>query len=119
MKDPDGEIRTKLAIQRNALANERTFLAWLRSGLAGVVGGFALVRFVEFKNPIHQRLSYFIGILFILWGIALFFFAIKEYNKISKQLRRLNPDLLVNGFPIKIIALVLVALSFLILLLLL
>jgi len=38
------EERTDLARQRNLLANERTFSAWLRTGLAAVIAGLGIAR---------------------------------------------------------------------------
>ena len=39
--------RTDLARQRNLLANERTFSAWVRTGLAAVVAGLGIARLLD------------------------------------------------------------------------
>jgi putative membrane protein len=80
---------------RDHLANERTFLAWLRTGLAVVVFGFAIGRFAiaiqEFmKAEGHPqsaaRLSVWFGLLAIVTGIVLVFAGLKRYRRTREQL---------------------------------
>lgn len=49
------------------LANERTFLAWIRTGLALVVTGMAIVTFEVPMDPSLRRVA---AVLFIVLGIA-------------------------------------------------
>jgi putative membrane protein len=44
-KDSQPSNRNNPNLARDHLANERTFLAWIRTGVAGVVFGFAIGRF--------------------------------------------------------------------------
>ena len=44
-KDPQAAGGHNPDLARDHLANERTFLAWMRTGIAGVVFGFAIGRF--------------------------------------------------------------------------
>lgn len=80
------------------LANERTFLAWLRTAM-GIMGfGFVVVKFSMFtkqvsmiidnKIPISQ-ISYsgIIGVLLVAIGSLTAIMAFLNYKKIEKQLR--------------------------------
>ena len=57
-------LRDHLAIDRTILANESTFLAYLRTGLALVAGGAAILKFFEFESSIY--IAIFLGLLGIL-----------------------------------------------------
>jgi putative membrane protein len=72
--------------EKTLLAAERTFSAWIRTGLAGMAGGLAILRLIEFKTPIHQLLAHIIGEVLILWGGAIFIFAALDYRKLLIQL---------------------------------
>lgn len=91
--DAHDESRSLLEAERNHLAEERTFLSWVRTGLAGVGGGVVMVRFLNFSSPTHQLIANFIGLGFILWGIGLFVFALIELEKASARLKTLFPRL--------------------------
>lgn len=104
-----------LAVERNHLAAERTFLSWIRTGLAGVGGGLIIVRFLSFERPVHQTISYFLGLIFVLWGISIFILALVEYEKICKRLKEMSPNLQIAVVSRRIIVLVLILLSILIL----
>ena len=67
-------------------ANERTYLAWVRTALAVVALGFLLERFDIFLSALHQaaehvtaphhlRTTEWIGLILIAFGIAVIFFA--------------------------------------------
>src|ERR1700731_4198531 len=80
---------------RDHLANERTFLAWLRTGLAVVVFGFAIGRFAiaihEFtKGEGHPQsnatISVRFGLAAIVTGIILVFAGLKRYRRTRAQL---------------------------------
>lgn len=44
------------AQERLALDAERTLSAWLRTGLAAIVGGLGIIRFFVFKRPIFKTI---------------------------------------------------------------
>jgi putative membrane protein len=80
---------------RDHLANERTFLAWLRTGVAVVVFGFAIGRFAiaiqEFTRAEgHPQsaagMSVWFGLVAIVIGIVLVFAGLKRYRRIRAQL---------------------------------
>jgi putative membrane protein len=80
---------------RDHLANERTFLAWLRTGVAVVVFGFAIGRFAiaiqEFTRAEgHPQsaagMSVWFGLVAIVTGIVLVFAGLKRYRRTRAQL---------------------------------
>ena len=83
--DAQGVNTTTLAMQRNIMANERTFSAWLRTGLALVVAAIALPRIIHFVNWAWTiRL---VGIIFIVIAVAIFGVAYWRYEAESKNLK--------------------------------
>ncbi len=77
------------------LANERTFLAWMRTGLATIAFGFVVERFglvlreLGFKGvavdvPIH--ISSFFGVALTLLGVAMMIVALLNFLHIRKAI---------------------------------
>jgi len=75
---------------RDHLANERTFLAWVRTSVAIVVFGFAIGRFAialrqlaEFQGhpPKTTGLSVWMGMVSILAGVAMVVAGLVRYRK--------------------------------------
>lgn len=73
--------RTKLARERTILAAERTISSWMRTGLASVGGGFAVIRFLVFQNESHRLMANIAGEALILCGIMIFLCAFLDYKK--------------------------------------
>lgn len=48
---PLDDHRTGYALDRTVLANERTYAAWLRTGLAALAGGIAIEKFMVEAMP--------------------------------------------------------------------
>jgi inner membrane protein YidH len=80
---------------RDHLANERTFLAWVRTGVAIVVFGFAIGRFsiairqlmqLQGRTPQTPGLSVWLGTLSIVAGVALTFAGLLRYRKTREQI---------------------------------
>jgi putative membrane protein len=80
---------------RDHLANERTFLAWLRTGVAIVVFGFAIGRFSIAIQEVMKaeglpqsvvRMSVWFGLVSIITGIVLVFAGLKRYRRTRTQL---------------------------------
>jgi len=83
------------------LANERTFLAWLRTSLALIGLGFVVSRFGLFlrelgirtdesiiaRPSIHSHSS-LLGISMVFLGAALIIYALKNYLETNKAIRR-------------------------------
>ena len=53
---------------RFTLANERTFLAWLRTGLALLAGAVALASLVHNFGPKPMRITITVLLLALWWG---------------------------------------------------
>lgn len=67
-------LREKLAIQRTHLANQTTFLAFLRTAMYFFVAGISIDNFFSFnETDIVKWLFFMIALLLILFGILNFF----------------------------------------------
>lgn len=80
---------------RDHLANERTFLAWVRTGAAIVVFGFAIGRFsIALRqltalegHPIHRAgISVWMGATSIVLGVVLVVAGLVRYRKTRDRL---------------------------------
>lgn len=60
------EDRTDWAFERTLLANDRTFSAWIRTGLTTVAAGFAVTRLLTEVEP--TWLISWLGIIFVVVG---------------------------------------------------
>jgi len=91
------------------LANERTFLAWIRTGLSTMVFGFVVERFglllreLGFKTGITNILSIhyssFFGVTLTLLGVVIMIVALLEFLQIRRSIdsERFHPP---AGFAI-------------------
>ncbi len=75
-----------LAEERTLLAAERTFSAWLRTALAAIAGGIAILRLISFKSDTHRTIAHVIGEMLILWGILLIVMSSIDYKKTHQKL---------------------------------
>ncbi|HEV3511763.1 MAG TPA: DUF202 domain-containing protein [Candidatus Sulfotelmatobacter sp.] len=84
---------------RDHLANERTFLAWVRTGAAIVVFGFAIGRFsIAMRqlsslegHPVHRSgMSVGMGACSIVLGVALVVAGLLRYRQTRARLDRGN-----------------------------
>jgi putative membrane protein len=80
---------------RDHLANERTFLAWVRTSVAVVVFGFAIGRFAvalrqlaRFQGQVPKTtgLSVWMGMISILAGVVMVVAGLMRYRKTREQL---------------------------------
>jgi len=80
---------------RDHLANERTFLAWVRTGIAVVVFGFAIGRFAIAMRQLTQieghplrttGLSVWMGMSSIIAGVVMVVAGLVRYHKTRNQL---------------------------------
>ena len=80
---------------RDHLANERTFLAWVRTGVATIVFGFAIGRFsialrefmkLQGYSSATPGLTTWLGIVSTVGGVLLIFAGLGRYRKTKVQL---------------------------------
>jgi putative membrane protein len=74
------EIRDSLAIERTKFANERTFLAYMRTAMGLVLAGFSLIQFF------HDQIYSWLGVLLIPVGIILSIIGLKKFVAKRKQI---------------------------------
>jgi len=96
------------------LANERTFLAWIRTGIAIMAFGFVVARFglllreMALKSAsfmiLNLPFSSFIGVLLVLFGTIIIVVALMNFAQIRAQidLEEFHPQM---AFPIVLTAL--------------
>ena len=82
---------------REHLANERTFLAWIRTSIALMGFGFVIVKFALFLKQISIMLegklvtpskgfSAVVGVVMVGLGILIAIFAFWQFRRIGKQI---------------------------------
>lgn len=80
---------------RFSLANERTFLAWLRTALALVGGGFAVDQFLRnLQRPVRVTLA----VVLVVGGAMCAVRAVNHWVRCERAMRR-GDDLPVSRFP--------------------
>lgn len=82
---PERDVQRWLAYERNHLANERTYAAWLRTGLSLAAVGLAVAHFLpeEMRTPV---LSITVGTGFVIAGLALIVFGAWRYERTHREL---------------------------------
>lgn len=95
---------SKIDRQREHQANERTFLAWLRTAIALIGFGFALSRFGLFLNHLEITItnrnlplrswvnSQSLGLTLVIVGILVILLAVWRYNQVLQQIESGNYD---------------------------
>jgi putative membrane protein len=96
LETPGGE--KPAADLRDYLAEERTFLAWIRTGLTLMGFGFVVARFGLFLQVMQitrgsaaappRGLSPWIGTTFIAVGVAVNLFSIRRHLRLVAELKR-------------------------------
>ncbi len=93
---------SKIDRQREHQANERTFLAWMRTSIALIGFGFAIARFGLFLHELQTRLSenqmpthsfissQSLGVGLVIIGIIFIVLAVWRYNQVFWQIERGN-----------------------------
>lgn len=86
----------KFVNSREHLANERTFLAWIRTSIALMGFGFVIVKFTLFLKEISLLLgstidaskgySAIVGVIMVVLGVIFATLAFFQYIKYKKQL---------------------------------
>ncbi|GAB3391837.1 DUF202 domain-containing protein [Micromonospora halotolerans] len=81
---------------RFSLANERTFLAWLRTGLALIAGGLAAAQFLPRLPLAHLREV--IAVALLLLGATVAVRAVDHWARTERAIR-LDEELPASRFP--------------------
>jgi putative membrane protein len=81
---------------RFSLANERTFLAWVRTGLALIAGGLAAAQFLPPLRVAHLREA--IAVALLLLGGAVAVRAVDHWARCERAMR-LGQPLPASRFP--------------------
>jgi putative membrane protein len=81
---------------RFSLANERTFLAWIRTGLALIAGGLACAQFLPPLPIEHLREA--IAVALLVLGAVVAIRAVDHWARIERAMRT-GADLPVSRFP--------------------
>jgi putative membrane protein len=76
------------ATRRTRLANERTYLAWLRSGLTALAVGLAAGKLVPELSSGASWPYELLGVGYALLGIALIFYGHRRQQTVEAALRR-------------------------------
>ncbi len=84
---------------RFTLANERTFLAWLRSALGLLAGAVALVHVVPQGGEDADNAEKGIGIALALLGIAVVLSSIRRWQRVQRAMER-HENLPISKAPI-------------------
>ena len=82
-----GTVQEQLAYDRTHLANERTFAAWLRTGLSVAAGGIAVAHLVpEPSRDSAEALT--LGAAFVLLGVAIMTYGARQASVVAARLAR-------------------------------
>ncbi len=83
---PANQDLDALALDRTLLSAERTFSAWIRTGLAGVGGGLAVSRALVFQSSVQQVIAAVVAGLLVIWGTSLFVYSMIRYRRTCGRL---------------------------------
>src|SRR4030042_1423106 len=88
--------KNKSEKSKEHLANERTFLAWVRTSIALMGFGFVIVKFILFMKQISLLLetkgisakeySALVGVIMVALGVIITILAFLQYKQNEKQL---------------------------------
>ncbi|MHC2991974.1 hypothetical protein OB13_10380 [Pontibacter sp. HJ8] len=76
------EIRDQMAVQRTIFANERTLMAYLRTALALIGGGFAALKL---SRHVYLEVT---GFILMVLGVALAVYSFARYLKKQRLIQR-------------------------------
>jgi putative membrane protein len=115
-------------LANDQMANERTYLSWIRTGVGIMVFGFVIVKFSLFVNQLPARFyqvpdlpkngyTPFIGIGIVLTGaiiILLSYFRYKQTSKLLEQGRYLYSTLMLTVITVVIFAMSIIIIAYLV-----
>jgi putative membrane protein len=97
LNSPDEKISVRIRNRRVHMANERTFLAWIRTSIAIMAFGFVVEKFSLFVKQMGYYLgkevsppppgqSSTIGIILVGLGVVMGVLAFLRYKKVEQQI---------------------------------
>jgi putative membrane protein len=90
---------TRLALDRTFLANERTYQAWIRTGVSTFAAGLGVARFLKDDLPVGLLLI--IAAILLLFSAASFLHAAWRYGNFHIRMA----DLDIDGTPVWVVRL--------------
>jgi putative membrane protein len=91
-------------VHRTRLAHERTYLAWWRTGLAGIAAGFAVGRVLPEVVGGANWPYVALGAVLSAAGLATMLFAIVHYRELQAALREEREPRTGDGFVLALAA---------------
>jgi putative membrane protein len=89
--DPDRPIDPRDYTRRTLLANERTYLAWWRTGITSIAAALAAARVVpELSKAKHQWPYTVMGVGFTVIGIVCFVYGHVRREQVDRAVREGN-----------------------------
>ncbi len=85
---PHTPTEHSLALDATVLANERTFQAWIRTGLAALASGLGVAKFFSNTMPVWMHVT--IASVLVLFSIAAFLLASWRYNNLHFRMQELD-----------------------------
>ncbi|KAI8885831.1 hypothetical protein K501DRAFT_179070 [Backusella circina FSU 941] len=80
-------LDNKGSTARDHLANERTFLAWIRTSLSLTTSGIATIQIFDILDDSHQKVGKILGLLFVITSLLFVLFANVRYFHIQTSLQ--------------------------------
>jgi putative membrane protein len=77
-----------MALDRTVLANERTFQAWIRTGLAALVSGLGVAKFLQDTMPLAVLLI--VVSILILFSALAFLLSAWRYSHLHLRIEHLD-----------------------------
>ena len=90
-------LRDHLAVDRTILANERTFLAYIRTAITLFVAGLSFIHFRILGVPL---IDITVGIIFIVFGTCTFLVGLVRYKEMQGRIREINHEELEEKNPL-------------------
>ena len=81
---------TSMALDRTVLANERTFQAWIRTGLAALVSGLGVAKFLQDDMPLPVLLI--VVSILTLFSTLAFLLSAWRYSHLHLRIVHLDID---------------------------
>jgi putative membrane protein len=115
-------------LANDQMANERTFLSWIRTGIGIMVFGFVIVKFSLFVNQIPSQFfqepdlpkngsTIFIGIALVFTGaimILLSYFRYKQTYKLLEEGKYLYSTMMLTAITVVIFVMSMIIIAYLI-----